>query len=128
MNIIVENESWGRSNLTWLGSAHASNEAQTVTLDVAKFADFGEFIPAGVPLKQGENGLYEPVAAAADALAGFLLTEQPARGQHQVAPMIWHGRIKTENLPEKAFDVTTLTNVPGAFTFTNTTNNTEVEG
>lgn len=117
MSLIVNNEKVGGSSLKWLGSAHATNEAQTVTLKVDAFKDFGDLIPAGVPLKQDAKGLYEPVTAAADKLAGFLLSDQPARGDHQVAPMVWHGRIRPAFLPEKAFDVTTLTQVPASFVF-----------
>lgn len=117
MSLIIHNEKVGGSSLKWLGSAHATNEAQTVTLNVAAFGDFGDVIPSGVPLKQADTGLYEPVTAAADKLAGFLLTDQPARGYHQVAPMVWHGRIRPAFLPEKAFDVTTLTEAPASFVF-----------
>lgn len=117
MSLILTDEKTGGSNLKWLGSAHATNEAQTVTLKVGAFKDFGDHIPSGVPLKQNAQGTYEPVAAAEDTLAGFLLTDQPARGETQVAPMIWHGRIRPAFLPEKAFDITTLANVPGAFVF-----------
>lgn len=125
MDLKLNTDSWGQSNLKWLGSAHASDAAQTVTLKVDKFTAFGDTIPSGVPLKQAADGTYEPVADAGDSLAGFLLTDQPNRGTHQVAPMVWHGRILPKNLPEKSFDVTTLAVVPGAFTFTT---NTEMEG
>lgn len=117
MSLIIANEKAGGANLKWLGSAHATNEAQTVTLKVDAFKAFGDHIPAGVPLKQNAKGSYEPVTAAEDTLAGFLLTDQPARGTHQVAPMIWHGRIRPAYLPEKAFDITTLATKPGAFVF-----------
>ncbi|MGZ7496144.1 hypothetical protein ACXM2N_03485 [Corynebacterium sp. ZY180755] len=119
MGLIINNEKTGGLSLKWLGSAHASNEAQTVTLKVSAFTAFGENIPSGVPLKKDTDGLYVPVADAGDTLAGFLLTDQPARGEHQVAPMIWHGRIRVAYLPEGAFDVTTLTEVSDAFVFSN---------
>lgn len=117
MSFILTDEKTGGSNLKWLGSAHATNEAQTVTLKVDAFKDFGDHIPSGVPLKQNAKGTYEPVTAAEDKLAGFLLTDQPARGETQVAPMIWHGRIRPAFLPEKAFDVTTLAAAPASFVF-----------
>ena len=37
MSLIVNNEKVGGSSLKWLGSAHATNEAQTVTLKVDAF-------------------------------------------------------------------------------------------
>lgn len=103
-------ETWGAGDQKWLGSAHATNAAQTVTLDGAKFAAFTDGIPAGLPLKKGTGGKFEPVTAAEDTLAGFLFTDQSFKGTGDViAPMLDHGRIRVDFLPEKAFDVTTLT-------------------
>ncbi|ERS57578.1 hypothetical protein ABRP69_10105 [Corynebacterium sp. KPL3806] len=117
MSLILADEKLGNFNQKWLGSAHATSEAQTVTLKVEAFSAFGDTIPSGVPLKKNEKGTYEPVTDAGDTLAGFLFTDQPARGEFQVAPMLWHGRIRPKHLPEKAFDITTLTNVPPLLSF-----------
>lgn len=119
MNLTPRTERFGVGNLTWLGSRHGSNNAQTGTLKVADFqAIINEhgFIPAGVPLKQGENGLYSPVTAAEDKLAGFLFTDQAGNGDKEVAPILWHGRIIAANLPKGSFDVTKLSTPNPAFT------------
>lgn len=109
MDLSVLSERIGGDDLRWLGSKHASNDASTVTLDVAKFTAFaGDTIPSGVPLKEGADGKYEPVSDAGDELAGFLLTSQPNRGTYQVAPMLWQGRIRARFLPDGAFDVSGL--------------------
>ncbi|MCK7676352.1 hypothetical protein [Corynebacterium pygosceleis] len=114
MDFTPRTEMYGAGDYSWLGSAHATNNMETVTLKVSAFASFktdhGDVIPAGIPLKKSSAGkTYEPVTDAGDALAGFLGTPQPNRGDNQVAPMLWHGSIKADNLPKGAFDVTTLT-------------------
>lgn len=105
-------ESWGAGDQRWLGSAHATDAAQTVTLDAAAFEAVAKngVLPSGTPLKKGDAGKFEPVTAAGDKLAGFLFTDQslqPGRGD-VVAPMVDHGRIRVDRLPTSAFDVTTL--------------------
>lgn len=116
MNIVPKIEKFGSGNQSWLGSAHGTESAQTCTLDISKFTGFKDYIPSGVPLKRAdEGGKFEPVTQESDVLAGFLLTDQPMDGD-QVAPYVWHGLIRAGNLPEKAFDVTTLTNPNPAFT------------
>lgn len=111
MQLNAVRETWGAENQKWLGSAHATNAAQTVTLDGTKFAAFAakKTIPSGIPLKRGAGGKFEPVSAAGDTLAGFLFTTQAFNGTSDViAPMLDHGRIRLAYLPTEAFDVTTL--------------------
>lgn len=117
MDLSIKRESWGAGDQTWIGSRHGTNNAQTVTLDVASFSDFGDTIPSGVPLKRLESGHHAPVSDAGDTLAGFLFTDQPNTGTVQVAPMLWHGLIRVANLPEGAFDVSTLTAGNPAFVY-----------
>lgn len=119
MNIVLNSERAGGGDLRWLGSRHGSDVCSTVTLKIMKFTGFGDTIPSGTPLKRSADGRYEPVTAAADKLAGFLLLDCPARGASQVVPMLWHGRIRVQNLPKKAFAVATLESVPGSFTLVN---------
>lgn len=94
----------------WLGSATGTTDASTVTLDGTTLSAFTDVIPSGIPLKEGAGGKYEPVTDAGDTLAGFLLTPQEAVGTEDVvAPLMWHGAIRVDRLPDAAFDVTTLT-------------------
>ena len=103
-------EEYTTDNQTWLGSRHGTHTARTVTIDGTALSGFEGFIPSGIPLKRGEDGKYSPVAAAADELAGFLLTPQKISGTGDVvAPMMERGRVRVTRLPEAAFDVTTLT-------------------
>lgn len=113
MQFAPRSEVIGSGDQSWLGSAHATGHAATVTLDVAEFASLkathGDIIPSGTPLKELESGLYGLASAADDELAGFLFTDQDNAGERQVAPMVWHGRIRANRLPDTGFDVSTLT-------------------
>lgn len=117
MNFTPTVEEFGSTAPAWLGSAHGTGSAQSATLNIASFAEFGPIIPSGVPLKEDVDGKLSPVTAEADELVGFLFTEQSNTGSYQVAPYIWHGLIKVDRLPEGAFDVTTLIEPNPAFTF-----------
>ncbi|WP_165242125.1 hypothetical protein [Corynebacterium lizhenjunii] len=118
MQLGIKSEKFGSGNQRWLGSAHGTDVAHSVTIDGTKLGGFtGGIIPAGTPLKQGTGGKYEPVAEAGDMLAGFLLTDQSFTGTTDViAPLLWHGRIRANFLPQGAFDVTTLTTPNPQFT------------
>lgn len=112
MQFAPRSEVFGSGDQTWLGSAHATGNASTVTLDVSEFASLkethGNIIPSGTPLKELESGLYGLVSSAEDVLAGFLFTDQENAGDRQVAPMVWHGRIRADKLPDVGFDISTL--------------------
>ncbi|CAB0577082.1 hypothetical protein CIP107534_02415 [Corynebacterium diphtheriae] len=112
-------ESWGSENQKWLGSAHGTNACQTVTLDATKLTKFSKdgIIPSGIPLKKGTGGKFEPVTEVSDKLAGFLFTTQSFKGKADViAPMLDHGRIRVEYLPEAGFtELSTLEEKNSAF-------------
>lgn len=94
----------------WLGSAHGTDNARTVTIDGAKLDKFTKqgYVPAGTPLTAGEGGKFAP-ATASDELAGFLLVDQPVNSAADViAPLLDHGRIRVKHLPEGAPDVTAM--------------------
>ena len=96
------------STQKWLGSAHATDNARTVTIDGTKLGDVVKngVIPAGTPIAEAIGGKFAP-ATASDALAGFLLVDQPVEGdQDVIAPLLDHGRIRVDFLPEGAPDVT----------------------
>lgn len=118
MQFSSKREGWTSDNQSWLGSAHGTDAARTATIDGTTLTGFDGVIPSGTPLKATTGGKYAPVDAADDVLAGFLLTPQSFTGTGDVAgPMVWHGAIKVYNLPEGAFDVTTLTAANPLFNF-----------
>lgn len=110
MQIAPKIEQFGSGDQSWLGSAHATNSCQTVTIKGSALASFNGSIPSGIPLKaSASGGTFEPVTAVGDKLAGFLFTSQAQSGTgNVVAPMLDHGRIRVGRLPATAFDVTTL--------------------
>ena len=73
MDLSIKRESWGAGDQTWIGSRHGTNNAQTVTLDVASFSAFGDTIPSGVPLKRLLNGRYAPVSAVGEFIIIYLI-------------------------------------------------------
>ena len=94
----------------WLGSAHATDNARTITIDGTKLDAFTErgYVPAGTPLTEATGGKFAP-ATASDELAGFLLVDQPVGSTSDViAPLLDHGRIRVKFLPEGAPDVTAM--------------------
>lgn len=94
----------------WLGSAHATDSARTITIDGTKLDAFTKagFIPAGTPLTESTDGKFAP-AGAGDELAGFLLVDQPVDTDGDViAPLLDHGRIRVKFLPAIAPDVTAM--------------------
>lgn len=94
----------------WLGSAHATDNARTVTIDGSKLDAFAKrgVVPAGTPLTEAQGGKFAP-ATASDELAGFLLVDQPVDADADViAPLLDHGRIRVKFLPEGAPDVTAM--------------------
>ena len=108
MDISLTTKGIGRDDLSWLGSAHATNNAQTITLDLTSgFADadfYGKgFIPSGVPVIKLDSGLYGLYTEeSGKPLAGFILTAQDNPGTTATrvsAPLLDHGRIKVGNLP-----------------------------
>lgn len=108
MDISLTTKGIGKDNLSWLGSAHATNAAHPITLDLTSgFADAAfykqGFIPSGVPVTKLESGLYGLyVEGSSTPLAGFVLTPQvtPASTSTRIAaPLLEHGRIVEANLP-----------------------------
>lgn len=98
------------SDQKWLGSAHSTSNARTITIDGSKLGAFTKqgYVPAGTPIAKGEGGKFAP-ATASDELAGFLLVDQPVDSDADViAPLLDHGRIRVKFLPEGAPDVTAM--------------------
>jgi len=101
-------ESFGAGDQRWLGSAHGIWNAQTVTLDISGFTEGTHYpdgvILSGTPLARIASGLAVPYvsggASGTGVLWGFLFTDQTVNGTDDfAAPMLDHGRIKTEFLP-----------------------------
>jgi hypothetical protein len=113
----------GREDLSWLGSARGTSQAQSIALLFSAFTagthyPLGYF-PSGLPLGKytsGANtGKYGPYTAGAtdgtQALAGFLLTATsvPRTGSTATVvngPLLDTGRVIVANLPVAGVDAT----------------------
>lgn len=99
-------------NQSWLGSAHGTNEADSITLDGDAFlAAFPTgVIPSGVVLgKVTATGLYAPynnaLATGVEVARGHLFTTIDLGGTtaatvgNTAAALYWHGEVVEANLP-----------------------------
>lgn len=98
-------EAWGQDDQSWLGSAHATDAAQSVTLDTSAFTKATHYpkgyFPSGLPIKRANDGKYVP-AAAGDTAYGFLFCAVKAPTDNSidvVAAMLDHGRVIVSRLP-----------------------------
>lgn len=108
MDISINRKGFTGDNQAWLGSAHGTSNARTITLDITSGfaeADFYAkgFIPSGTPVTKLSSGLYGLYKDDSDTpLAGFILTPQgtPAATTTRIsAPLLEHGRVIEANLP-----------------------------
>lgn len=128
MDLSVRSETFAADDQTWLGSAHGTSAARSITLDTSAFTEATHypdgFFTSGLPLgKITATGKYAPyVDAAVDGtgvLAGFLLSpvKAPAATTTDVVgALLIHGVIVEANLPV-AIDANAKTDVAGRFTF-----------
>lgn len=116
MDLTLRTEAFQSENQSWLGSAHGTEEADSITLDGATLgAVFASgVVPSGVVLgKITATGLYGPYASGAgdgrQTPVGHLLTTVELfialRGDaagvfHNVGgALFWHGEVIIANLP-----------------------------
>lgn len=95
------------SNSSWMGSRHAVAEAHPGTLDATAFASAdgveNGIVPSGYPVAQDEtSGLlvpYDPTPTTGNTLYGFSIDDRDISGGDEPTAVMWHGRIKIDNLP-----------------------------
>lgn len=104
----LEPETIGTGDQSWLASSHAIWNCRTVAPDPSAFTAvaYPNGVPSGTPLAI-VDGLAVPFDKNGDGnlgvLAGFLFTDQkaPAEGGW---PMLWHGAVRPDRLPEAVRD------------------------
>ncbi|UUX60167.1 head decoration protein [Glutamicibacter halophytocola] len=112
MDLSIKRSSVGNENQSWLGSAHGTNAAQSITLDASTFTKATHYpdgyLKSGLPLMDLGNGKYGlhtgPGATPEETpdLAGFLFTTTRAPQDPATpigAALFEHGRVKVANLP-----------------------------
>lgn len=134
MDLSIRTETFGADDQSWLGSAHGTDMARSVTLDVSLFTA-GTHYPdgyfkSGTPLavvtstaQGGEVGKYGPYNDTAtdgrQTLVGFLLSPLDAPSVNTtdvVGALLDHGRIVEARLPI-AIDAAGKTDVAGRIQF-----------
>lgn len=117
----------GPGDPSWLGSAHGTEAARTVTLDASKFTAGTHypngFIRGGTPLaKITATGKYAPYDTAdtlpgTGTLVGFLYGDFAVNGQANItAALLDHGKVRTSRLPI-AVDASGIADVAGRIQF-----------
>lgn len=112
MDISIKRSTVGMEDQSWLGSAHGTNAAQTITLDVSTFTKATHYpdgyLKSGLPLMKLGSGLYGlhtgpgGTPEETPALAGFLFTSTraPENSATRIgAALFEHGRVKVAKLP-----------------------------
>ena len=118
MDLSISKTNIGSEDQSWLGSAHGTNAAQTITLDVSTFTKADHYpdgyLKSGLPLMKLDSGAYglhtgpapeageEKDQEATPELAGFLFTttRAPQTASTPIgAALFEHGRVKVANLP-----------------------------
>lgn len=103
MNLTPVTESWGNEDLSWLGSAHGLEMADSITLDraamTAAWVTDG-VVPAGAIVRRlNATGRYVPWAAG-DGPAGLVIGPvMVGASGNPVGAVIRHGQVIVAKLP-----------------------------
>lgn len=109
MSLNIVSEKVGGGDDSWLGSRHGVVNAESGTLDAGEFS--GDEVLSGTPVVKDGDKL---APAGDDAPEGFVIGDHSVKNGDAIVPVLWHGRIKTQNLPVDTF---TVPAEPGAFTY-----------
>ena len=109
MSLNIVSKKVGGGDDSWLGSRHGLDNAETGTLNASAFT--GTEVLSGTPVVKS-GGLLVPAGGAAPQ--GFVIGDHSLAGGNTAVPVLWHGRIKADNLPVENFVVPAE---PGAFVY-----------
>ncbi len=89
-------------NDAWLGSRHAVANAHPGTLNAAAFKSaegvVDGVVPSGYPVMDNGDGTLKPWDGVG-ALLGFSIDDRDVSKGDEPTAVLWHGRIKTDELP-----------------------------
>lgn len=109
MSLNIISKKVGGGDDSWLGSRHGVVNAESGTLDATAFT--GDDVLSGTPVVKSGDKL-APAGAAAPQ--GFVIGDHSVKDGDAIVPVLWHGRIKADNLPVEGFVVPAE---PGAFVY-----------
>lgn len=106
-------------NHSWLGSAHGTQECDSITLDHTAFAAFDGLVPSGTVLAKNVAGTkYVPFVTAAGDSTGtavghlFTTTVVPTDSDTTGA-LFWHGEVVIAQLPANSgYDASVKADLP----------------
>lgn len=106
MSLFGTVERFGGGDDSWLGSAHAVDNATSGTLNADEFDVEDGIVLSGTPVAQGTGG---PTSSSllvpydGGDLAGFVIGDHSIADGNKTVPILWHGRINVEDLPVDEF-------------------------
>lgn len=85
MNLTPVKKTFGNEDQSWMGSAHGSNSARSITLDISKFTSGTHYpngyLPSGLPLaKIASSGKYGPYTDSVNEVQTLTLSGSPTGG------------------------------------------------
>ncbi|OZE90222.1 hypothetical protein CH302_27620 [Rhodococcus sp. 15-2388-1-1a] len=104
MDLNVKREDFGQDDRSWLATAHGTETARPINIDVASFA--GKYpdgwIKSGYPLKKIGTRYGLRVDGDTDPIEGHLYTavKVPAGLAVVAGALYWHGAVLTAKLPQ----------------------------
>ena len=129
MDLSMKTETFGQEDQSWLGSAHGTEAARSITLDMTTFTAGTHypdgFLKAGLPLGKitatGKYGLYSNAASdGREVLAGLLFTvvKAPASTATPVSgALLLHCIVVESKLPAPGVDSAGKVDVAGRIIF-----------
>lgn len=110
MSLFGSVERFGGGDDSWLGSAHAVDNAESGTLNASAFDVEDGIVRSGTPVTPSGD-LYVPYEGTGELR--FVIGDHSITGGNKTVPLLWHGRILVDNLPVE-LDAPAE---PGQFTF-----------
>lgn len=97
MSLFGSVERFGGGDDSWLGSAHAVDNAESGTLDASAFGAVEDgIVRSGTPVTPSGD-LYVPFTGTGPLR--FVIGDHSIAGGDKTVPLLWHGRIIVDNLP-----------------------------
>lgn len=96
MSLFGTVERFGGGDDSWLGSRHAVDNASSGTLDAAAFDVENDVVLSGTPVTPSGD-LYAPFTGTGPL--AFVIGDHSIANGDAIVPLLWHGRIKRDNLP-----------------------------
>ena len=103
MDLTIKTETFGQDDPSWLASAHATNTARTINIDIASFAGFYPegYLKSGYALKKSGTRYAMWKNGDTDPIEGHLAkpVKVPAGAAVVAGALLWHGAVIAAKLP-----------------------------